>query len=266
MLPKETLDAVLDLHASTLKLPDTDVPAIALPKGVEVESLERFFTNRARFRGTYSTPSLSGFVEYAEDRESYACFVDPETMSAEAIFNRGTLEKPGHCDDTAKLTMVKTAPFKALHAVNGQRLEQRAAAEWLEDWRAHIMVLDVDGEQLMLQKACAALRSMTVEHISKVERSVGDFSESEGVLASVTAKAKNEAQPAVFRFGCSPYEGLSERSFEVRISAIIERGGVAFTYRIMRYEDEVEKMAQELADRLDEKLTKGKLFLGKFSK
>ncbi|MCF4022152.1 YfdQ family protein [Escherichia coli] len=47
-------------------LPLTECPVALLPDNVNIESLERFMTERFRFRGVMTTTSIDDFVEYSK--------------------------------------------------------------------------------------------------------------------------------------------------------------------------------------------------------
>ncbi|MEH9241458.1 DUF2303 family protein, partial [Klebsiella pneumoniae] len=90
-------------------------PTAVLPAGTGIESLERFSSERFRFRGAMETTSIDDFVRYssgyAKEDEKARCFIDADNMLARSIFNIGTLDNPGHADNVASIKLKKTAPF-----------------------------------------------------------------------------------------------------------------------------------------------------------
>ena len=131
ILDGNALQQVKDLvlsgyHLTAVK--ETACPTALLPDGVNVESLERFDLERFRFRGAMTTTSIPDFVRYAagyaNEAEPARCFIDADNMTARSVFNIGTLANPGHADNVASITLKKTAPFRALLQVNGDRLGQ----------------------------------------------------------------------------------------------------------------------------------------------
>lgn len=168
-----TLAAV---HTQDLKT--TICPTVMLPSGYGIESLERFNLNRFRFRGTLETTSIADFVRYSV---GYAvidtparCFIDAESMSARAVFNIGSLDEPGHADNVASIRL-KTAPFRALLAVNGDRLSQKQIAEWLEDWSDLLLAFDTEGTTMDISKAAQAVRRVTIQQTNQAEHEDSDF-------------------------------------------------------------------------------------------
>jgi uncharacterized protein YfdQ (DUF2303 family) len=176
MQDASAVQAVADLavqatQSTQFSSPDTLPHALVL--GGQVHNLEKLRQHRDRFRGTFSTRSLSAFVAYVAIRsmeaqvvtegegegespetgdggdisdvmsfregvrgpDSTTLFVDPETFTAVGIHNLGDLAAPGHCDDLAKLRLVQSAEWTALMQVNQKPLTQREMADWLQDWR-----------------------------------------------------------------------------------------------------------------------------------
>lgn len=97
--------------------------AVALPENFRIHDLEKFNLNRFRFRGALSTASIDDFTRYSKDLadEGTRCFIDADNMRAVSVLNLGTIDEPGHADNTATLKLKKTAPFSALLSVNGER-------------------------------------------------------------------------------------------------------------------------------------------------
>ena len=95
--------------------------AVALPENFRIHDLEKFNLNRFRFRGALSTASIDDFTRYSKDLadEGTRCFIDADNMRAVSVLNLGTIDEPGHADNTATLKLKKTAPFSALLSVNG---------------------------------------------------------------------------------------------------------------------------------------------------
>ena len=105
-LDSSAITQIRDMALTTLleeKLSSTDCDTIALPAGVSVKSLEQFNLERYRFRGAMETSSIDEYVKYSSGYagDGVRCFIDADEMRAETIFNIGTLENPGHADNTA---------------------------------------------------------------------------------------------------------------------------------------------------------------------
>ncbi|CNB55855.1 TPA: YfdQ family protein [Yersinia enterocolitica] len=249
------------------QLSSTACDTIALPAGVSVKSLEQFQFERYRFRGAMETSSIDEYVKYSS---GYAgggvrCFIDADEMRAETIFNIGTLENPGHADNTASLSLKKTAPFRELLNIDGRKQTQKELAEWLEDYREFLLAFDADGVVLDIKKAVGAVRRITIEQTSSADHEDQDFSAKRSVMESVEAKSK-DVMPAAFEFKCIPYEGLGERRFKLRYSILTGGNAPVLVLRIVQLEAEEEKIAVEFLELLTNKF-KGvevETFIGKF--
>lgn len=81
--------------------------AVALPENFRIHDLEKFNLNRFRFRGALSTASIDDFTRYSKDLadEGTRCFIDADNMRAVSVLNTGTIDEPGHADNTATLKL-----------------------------------------------------------------------------------------------------------------------------------------------------------------
>lgn len=260
----------LTLSAFTLdKVRNTACPTALLPENASIESLERFDLERFRFRGTLETTSIDDFVRYSTGYASTdtpaRCFIDADNMSARSIFNIGTLVNPGHADNTAKIGLKKTAPFRALLDINGTRLNQKQIAEWLEDWKDYLQAFDADGKSMPITQAAQAVRRVTIQQATQADHEDGDFSGKKSLMQSIEASSK-EVMPVAFEFKCVPYEGLGERAFNLR-NSLLKSGEPCFVLRIVQLEAQEEAIANEFRDLLISKFDGEPVdtFIGKFS-
>ncbi|HIE6476333.1 TPA: YfdQ family protein [Enterobacter hormaechei] len=271
ILDGNALQQVKDLvlsgyHLTAVK--ETACPTALLPDGVKVESLERFDLERFRFRGAMSTTSIPDFVRYAagyaNEAEPARCFIDADNMTARSVFNIGTLANPGHADNVASITLKKTAPFRALLQVNGDRLGQKEIAEWLEDWADFLSAFDADGNVLSIAQAAGAVRRVNIKQVSEAAHEDEDFGGRKSLMQSVEASSK-DVMPVAFEFKCVPYEGLGERRFSLR-NSLLKSGEPVFVLRIVQLEAQEEAIANEFRDLLIEKFTDKPVetFIGNF--
>lgn len=227
-------------------------PLLAAPDNYGIHDLEKYLPGRQRLRGIFNTRALAAFTDYCadHDRDGAVCFVDPETMSATTVFNLGTEDDPGHCDFKACLTMKPTAEFQALQSINGQRVDQKTLAEFVEDWSVNLNAQDAENADLRIARVAMAIRAMTIEGNSKRDSDVGDYSQSRSALETVEAKSRHQL-PAAIQFSCVPYEGLKLHTFFLRLSVT---GGddIRFKVQIKRMEAEVEAIGNELAENISQ--------------
>lgn len=241
--------------------------AVALPENFRIHDLEKFNLNRFRFRGALSTASIDDFTRYSKDLadEGTRCFIDADNMRAVSVLNLGTIDEPGHADNTATLKLKKTAPFSALLSVNGERNSQKSLAEWIEDWADYLVGFDANGDTIQATKAAAAVRKITIEANQTADFEDNDFSGKRSLMESVEAKTK-DIMPVAFEFKCVPFEGLKERPFKLRLS-IITGDRPVLVLRIIQLEAVQEEMANEFRDLLVEKFKDSKVetFIGTFN-
>ncbi|HFQ5104940.1 TPA: DUF2303 family protein [Vibrio vulnificus] len=251
------------------QLVNTGFPVAALPDSFSMHDLEKYMPNRNMFRGVMETSNIDEFVRYHEEfqTEGNQCFISAERMSATTFFDIGTMHRPGHCKHQAKLTLRKTASYRSLLEINGERLNQKKLAEWIEDYSAFIQVFSTTGEPIENSIASAAVRNMKFEAKAGRESNVDDFSHHQSEYESIAVRTKEEfPMPAVFKFTCEPFLGLSERQFELRMSTI---GNETLVLRIKRLEQHEEEMSEEFKDSLGNEFNSEGIeintFIGSFS-
>lgn len=247
---------------------------IALHSDFRLESLERFELQRARFRGNFKTTEPDAFAAYAKEKstENASCFVNAKKMTADLIFNIGTIAAPGHCDDRANLGLEITAPYRALLAIVDKRLSQKEVAEFIEDWRQLMTASseeDMDGNTtaIPLARAIYAIRKITIEAKATTESETRNFGATNTSMDSIDVKSA-DMPPAFLHFTCEPYLGLTQRAFSLRLSVITDRQP-SLTLRIVRHESQLEEMAKEFESLINEKLADiepaVKTFIGEFA-
>lgn len=254
-LDSSAIQQVKDLVLSGYHLNDIHglaCPTALLPENTSVESLERFALERFRFRGAMDTTSIDDFVRYASgyaaEEDPARCFIDAENMSARSIFNIGTLDNPGHADNVSTIKLKKTAPFRALLGINGDRLNQKQIAEWLEDWSDFLTAFDANGNTMTIAQAAQAVRRVTIQQATQADHEDDDFSGKKSLMQSIEASSK-EVMPVAFEFKCVPYEGLGERAFSMR-NSLLKSNEPCFVLRIVQLEAQEEAIANEFRDLL----------------
>lgn len=267
----------LVLAAAGKRVDDTLTPLILLPKDVSMNSLEGFLANRVRFRGKLQTESIQDFARYVIKRTNAVAAKTPkgfiginDNLSCEVIFNIGDESTAGHCDDLAMLLLMQSAPFKAMNKVIGVKMNQRALAEWIEDWANNLRAISLtdEGEEssLALARTVVAVRKVTLEAISRQTTEVGDMSASRSALDSIAATS-TETLPSVLIFSAIPYEGLQSRDFRLRVSIITGEREPIFVLRWAKQEAQIEEIAQEFKEKLNTEIGGfTDLFIGSFAK
>ncbi len=259
---------VANIPAIIEQVDTTATPLAIVPQEFKITDLEKYMVNRSGFRAKMGSNYISEFVRYSKkyDAEGVKCFINEHHMSSEIIFDVGTLEDPLHGNHSAFLQIKKTAPFDALLKINGEAMQQKKLADWIEDYGNFIEIFASTGESMSPVLAASSIRNMTVETIRKVESEVQDFGQKLGVMDAINVKADG-LTPAVIKFNCVPYFGLKERVFEMRISANTGYDTPVLTASIKQFEVIQEEMAIEFKEILEGefKETNIETFIGSFS-
>lgn len=256
--------AAVELLQKTANIPEvlaaaksvtSDSPMIVLPEGYRLTDLESSMPYRRSYRGTFSTDSVPDYIEYIKmfDVDGSKCFISSTSMSAKTIFDMGDVAKPGHQEHEARLVMAKTSAYEAILDLNGNRLDQKDLAEWIEDWRDFIKAEDTTGAAMTASAAAQAVRKITIEATRKMESEVGDFSEHMSELEKIEASS-SMAMPAWLYFTCKPYNDLSEVQFGLRISIMTGGDKPAFRVRITQLESIKEEITAEFKELIIDKL------------
>lgn len=213
---------------------------------MSIQSIEQFLPQRSSFRGTLHTHLPAEFAGYVATHGG-TVFIDGEEMRAAAIFDLGTTEQPGHCRHQAKLGLRKTSAYAALLELTGIRssaMSQRDLSDWLEDWRDNLRVLSKTGETMHIMEAVKAVRTVTIESVSKLSSSVHETGGSLSAFEEVEAKSE-VGLPHGFEFICVPYEGLPVRTFAVRLNVLTSGPVPTFKPRAVQLEAQQEAIAED---------------------
>ncbi|CAO1663442.1 DUF2303 domain-containing protein [Halomonas sp. NYA30] len=260
----EKIEALV--HAAQIGNPGTYEPTMLVPKGYELQSLERFMDSPTRFRGTFATSSIEDYGHYVNAEDEARVFVDIDAMRAKAFFDLGNPVAPGHGAHTASLSLEKTGAYEACLQANGSSFAQKELAHWIEDWHHCIKGIDSNGQDLTAKQLANAVRKIEIKATSERSHEDGDWNTKRSGMDALDASA-GDSTPDIIRFTCIPYEGLSERTFEMRVSILTDDTKPRLKLRIIGLETAQEEMAKEfkrvLQDELEENAT---LLLGSFSK
>lgn len=260
----EKIEALV--HAATIGNPGTFEPTMLVPEGYKLQSLEAFMDSPTRFRGSFTTSSIEDYGNYVNAEDEARVFVDVDAMRAKAFFDLGNPATPGHGDHTASLRLEKTSAFEACLSANGSSFAQKELAHWIEDWHHCITGIDSNGEAMTAKQLANAVRKIEIKATSERRHEEGDWNTKREGMDALDATA-GDATPDIIRFRCLPYEGLSHRTFEMRVSILTDDTKPRLKLRIIGLGTAQEEMAKEfkhvLQNELDENAT---LLLGAFSK
>ncbi|MGO4700248.1 DUF2303 family protein [Dyella sp. 2RAB6] len=250
-------DTAVEAAGKRLLTVGSTVIAAILNDNQKLTSLEPFQDGRFRYRGSFDTSSLDDYCAYVctvAEASVVPAFVDVDRMRAVAYFNLGTANTPGHGDWTGSLGMKATAAYQALNQIDGKPQSQVALINWLEDWN-DVLVADFDDNNSSLQRAIASIRKMKISSKAESTHTTGDFNSNRSAMEEIEASGA-EALPTGFRLATEPYEGLSSRSFALKLSVLTGNGvdKPNLVLRWLRKESTVEAIAREFKSVLAEKL------------
>ena len=265
-IDKTAIEHIQKTATDLREVENTDFPTIALSESLKLHDLEKYQQYRNYFRGIFETKTCKDFLEYVSENKGANCFINADSMSAKSIFDLGDKESPGHAKHQANLTLKKSAPYIELLANNETRMNQRELAEWIEDYRDFIEVLDENGEEMQNTAAVAAIRRITIEAIRKQGNEQRTFGESKSAMESIDAKSEDGPMPAWILFTCKPYEDLKEQTFHSRISITTRGDEPKLTMRIIKLDVIKEEMATEFKELLAKEHDGDmKFYLGNFT-
>ena len=263
----------LAVDANIRRLPESlDDTVVALPKEYGLHSLERFYPNRTRFRGRYTTSSMADFIAYTRDNDGASVFAsadDASALSATAFFNLGTTDEPGHADWIAHLALVKTAAFEALTKATIVQFSQAALVEFIEDWNGGLRAFgggDEPGDDITLSKAIDAIRKIKIASKSEAESTRQNFGETTSRLDSVNVSS-DVGLPGFLSFTFTPFLGFASRAILLRLSVSTNPDRPpALKLRPISWEQMLDSIQHEFKTRLIEEIgDKAKVHIGTFA-
>ena len=265
-IDKSAIEHIQKTSTDLREVENTDHKVIAITPSLELKSLEQYQEFRNQFRGKFHTSSMKDYEEYLSEHNGTNCFIDIDSMSSNSIFDLGDKEKPGHAKHTASLKLKKTAPYSELIRHDQSPGNQRELAEWIEDWKDYIQIIDETGADMDIVPAVAAIRRITIEAIRKQGNETRTFGESKSSLESIDAKSEDGNMPAWIVFTCKPYEDLPEHTFHSRISILTSTDKPKLVTRIIQLEAIQEEIATEFKELLKKDLPKEiDIFIGTFA-
>jgi uncharacterized protein YfdQ (DUF2303 family) len=245
-----TAEAIQKLAEQALAAAGHDMPKVqgiehlaVLPAGMNLHNIEAYLPGRIAFRGTLSTSQPEEFAAYVKEHGGMV-FIDGNNVSANAIFDLGTVEQPGHCRHQARLSLSKASAYLGLLSINERELSQINLSDWLEDWRDNLIALTPAGEQMHISQAVKAVRTVTIESVTKLNSNVHETGSSRSAFEEIEAKSE-VGLPHGFTFTCAPYDGLPHRTFSVRLNVITGGQRPTFKPRIVQLEAHEEAIVND---------------------
>ena len=96
---------------------------------------------------------------------------------------------------------------------------------------------------------------------------VNSFSQSQSAYDSIAINSSEAPLPSVVLFTCSPYLGLSDREFELRVTPSVSGSVVAITLTVINREKHLEDIGQEFKEMIVESFKDNEIetYVGSFS-
>lgn len=250
MLSKEAIEKLEQIIAANAALPKTQIPIVALPSGVGLNSLEKYLDYPVRHRAKFDTDSLTSFFDYLQPRagkSSAGVFIDKANMKAVCHLHIGDQDTPLWDDDTASVRIYKTPEYAGLLGLEQQNLTQRQFAEFIEDWDG-VINFDSNNPALDVYEARQRIMRLDMNARAVVSNKEGDLSRQRSALEAIEITSGAATPPTEFAFKCKPFADLQERIIKARISYITGEKAPTIKYRLIGAEMMAESIAQEFCD------------------
>jgi len=248
MLEVITKDTSIDQQSAATGIAMEKDQPLLVHHAFTVEDLERFQPNRRNYRVEFTTRTLEAWCNYCKQEAAGGnaiAFIHGESGFAQAIFDLGTVQAPGHGQWHATLRLQKTPEFEALLYIADLKCGQRDLCEWVEEWASALSFLNAAGEPMDPSQSLSALRTITIQAKLDSESTVAGFSEAKSTMESVEAKGRNAALPAFLVMKTAPHNEFAEREFICRISMLTSSSDPKFILKPQRLNKQLDEIADE---------------------
>ena len=250
----EQIQASEALVIANNELAKQSVPGLLISNDNQgLVDLERFMPVKRHFSLGFSTRIIEEFERYILENANAdsGIFINDERLTAQCIIDLGAADKPLHKMHTSELTLKRTACFSAMKRIDGTRIAQKDAAEFIEDWKEEIhSITTQSGEAMTLGQAAAAMRNVTIEQAREVNSKVDDFGYQASAQERLEAKNKDKL-PAFLTFAVVPYHGLKLRHIVFRLGISTSSDTPAISFKMMGAEALEEELAREFKELLE---------------
>lgn len=274
---KEALNVLLGLSKEAAAGTQAALPAsirdqvIALPTGIQLQSVEKNAPARFRPRGNYQTHLSSHFITFVEQMneqlkaDQCPIFIKRDEMTARCIFNYADSDGKagaGHQDHYAEVKLKETPAYKYLFIkFNDTQHKQRKLVELLEEFAEEVQLLNSSYQKIPTADALNALATIDIKATRDIRSSEQEYS-TELTSAEKIAMQATQHTPSFIRVTLQTHEGMSPQTFDVRLSFIGDDTPL-ITTRLLRHEKVAEAIALELEQQLSS--LKNPIFHGSFS-
>ena len=252
-MDKSAIEQIGILATQAQKLPPLDNMTI-VHKDFQVGDLERFQPGRNRQRGEYTTDLIRDFVQFlilhTVPDTWMPIFVNSELPQATAVINYQESKKNpfGHCDFQAHIRLKLSAEMKAAQALGGDRFNQKAAAEYLEDWAPNLRFFSDDMAEIPAAAAINSIRKVKIEQIRSVESEARQFGAEKSEFEKIEATAQQ--MPSYIEFSLIPHPELNPRAFTYRVNVLTGGSDPQFRFSQIGKERAEAELLEEFREKL----------------
>jgi len=254
-MDSSAIERIEQLAACQKRL-DTYLPAVIVPAGCTVRSLETLDQAPARMRATFSTSIVAAFIAYLNTYstpETSVVSVNSDTLSALAILDYGSCAVPDWGEHTASLKLTPTPEYQALKRITQNPLSQRELLEYIEDWSDELSAYTA-GVSLPIPKALSAIRKIDIRSVASSSHEELEHKASRSTLEMVEINESAETLPDVLVLTASLYADTQPVSVRVRLTVRPGKPDPSFILRPVNLDRIKLDIADELIARLNESL------------
>lgn len=225
------------------------IPAVILPEGFSLKTLENTLAAPVRKRGTTVLNDAESFIAVVNDQKGGATrlfsTIDPPTFTA--VFNHHAAH-PGWCDHRAEYNAPLSPEWEAWTGADGDKMTQVQIAQFIEN--NLVDVVEPDGATLL--EICRTLEAKKkVNFSSSIRLSDGSnqFTFEEEVHGS--AQKGQLSVPEQFVIGIPVFESGDKWRVDVRLRYRIEDGGkLTMWLELIRPHKVIEQAVKELREQI----------------
>ncbi len=266
---KELVALITAAHNNQTGVLDTGfIPAIALPEGSQILSLEQYQEHPSHFKNAYSADTLQEYLNYGNDhsRENMVTYVSVKESKAVTRFDQGTPEAPEWGHHTADLELKRLMGYKVFENSHGNLFSQDQFIDFFQDWSELIGFVSGSLDNMITMsftQGITALSKVDVKKIKDASAELSHFKTTDSLLESVEVSSTDDTMPTYFSVSLTPYQGFYPVTLQCKVLATVgSNDKLSFSYRIMSQELLKEKLMEEFKSKIVEGLSGSKVYLG----
>lgn len=254
------VNAIADLvRASTVNAGVTEVPFIVVPRGFEVQDLEKLGAAPRRVREDIKLHTVESFISYTSlwkaDGDS-VIFCDEKARTLQAVLDyHEDSDTPTWASHRVHYKAELSREAQAWMANNGKPLPQLSFAEFMED-RVQDVVAPSGAD--LLERILKLQILKKVVFGSGIRLQTGEFQlnwSEENQQGTVEFPEKISLGIPLFHKG-KPYK------IDARLRYALNEGKVSFTYKLLNFDEALEQAFAEIVTKVTAEVTEVEVFQG----